>query len=103
VFYIGEAMRANAQANANAQPETSMESAVYQVSAFWDADAAVWVATSEDVLGLATEADTIEALSQKLRMIPDLLLSNHVISADYADAIAMQLTSHRQELIEVAS
>ena len=81
-----------------------MESAVYQVSAFWDADAAVWVATSEDVLGLATEADTIEALSQKLRdMIPDLLLSNHVISADYAGAIAIQLTSHRHELIEVAS
>ncbi len=45
-----------------------------------------------------------EALSQKLRdIVPDLLLSNHVISADYAGAIAIQLTSHRQELIEVAS
>jgi len=78
------------QADANAQTETSMKSAVYQVSAFWDADAAVWVATSEDVLGLATEADTIEALSPKLRdIIPDLLLSNHVISADYAGAIAI--------------
>ncbi|NJP10761.1 MAG: DUF1902 domain-containing protein [Leptolyngbyaceae cyanobacterium RU_5_1] len=61
---------------------------------------AVWVATSEDVSGLATEADTIEALSQKLRdIIPDLLLSNHVIAADYAGAIAIQLTSHRRELI----
>lgn len=61
-----------------------MESVVYQVSAFWDSDAAVWVATSEDVPGLATEAETIEALRQKLRsIIPDLLLSNHVISTDY--------------------
>lgn len=81
-----------------------MEAAVYQVSAFWDEEAAVWVATSEDVPGLATEADTIEALSQKLRdIIPDLLLSNRVIPTDYAGAIAIQLTSHRQELIEVAS
>jgi len=80
-----------------------MESAVYQVSAFWDEEAGVWVATSEDVLGLATEADTIEALSQKLRdIVPDLLLSNHVISADYTGSIAIQLTCHRQELIEVA-
>ncbi|MBD1852880.1 DUF1902 domain-containing protein [Leptolyngbya sp. FACHB-711] len=81
-----------------------MESAVYQISAFWDADAAVWVATSDDVPGLATEAETIEALSQKLRdIVPDLLMTNHVISADYTGAIAIQLISHRQELIEVAS
>lgn len=81
-----------------------MELAVYQVSAFWDEAAAVWVATSEDVPGLATEADTIEALSQKLRdLVPDLLLSNQAIAADYVGAIAIQLTSHRQELIEVAS
>ena len=80
-----------------------MEQDTYQIDAFWDAEAAVWVATSEDVPGLATEADTIEALSQKLRqIIPDLLLLNHVISADYAGTIAIQLTSHRQELIEVA-
>ncbi|OLP16960.1 hypothetical protein BST81_18425 [Leptolyngbya sp. 'hensonii'] len=81
-----------------------MESSVYQVDAFWDEEVAVWVATSDDVPGLATEADTIEALSQKLRdMVPELLLSNHLISADYTGAIAVQLTSHRQELIEVAS
>ncbi len=80
-----------------------MESVVYQVSAFWDEAAAVWVATSEDVPGLATEADTMEALSQKLPdIVPDLLLSNHVIAADYAGAIAVQLTSHRQELIKVS-
>ncbi len=80
-----------------------MEQTTYHIDAFWDAEAAVWVATSEDVPGLATEADTIEALSQKLRqIIPDLLLLNHVISANYAGTIAIQLTSHRQELIEVA-
>lgn len=71
-----------------------MESAVYQVNAFWDDEVVVWGATSDDVPGLATEADTIEALSQKLRgMVPELLLSNHVISADYAGAIVVQLVS----------
>jgi len=95
VFYTRDAIT---------QRDVGMEQTVFQIDAFWDADAAVWVATSEDVFGLATEADTIEALSQKLRnMIPDLLLSNHVISADYMGAIAIQLTSHRHELIEVAS
>jgi putative cell wall-binding protein len=67
-----------------------MAQTTYQVDAFWDAEATVWVATSEDVPGLATEADTIEALSQRLRqIIPDLLLLNHVISADYAGTIAL--------------
>ncbi|NJO39224.1 MAG: DUF1902 domain-containing protein [Cyanobacteria bacterium CRU_2_1] len=81
-----------------------MEQTIYKIDAFWDTDASVWVATSEDVPGLATEADTIEALSQKLRdMVPDLLLLNHVIAADYVGAISIQLTSHRQESIEVAS
>ncbi|WP_088892865.1 DUF1902 domain-containing protein [Leptolyngbya ohadii] len=81
-----------------------MESAVYHVSAFWDEEAEVWVATSEDVPGLVTEADTIEELSQKLRdLVPELLLSNHVISANYSGAIAIQLTCQRQELIRVAS
>ncbi|MBN3895902.1 MAG: DUF1902 domain-containing protein [Nostoc sp. NOS(2021)] len=33
-----------------------------KVHAFWDKDAEVWVATSEDVPGLVTEASTIESL-----------------------------------------
>lgn len=75
----------------------------YKVAAFWDAEAAVWVATSEDVPGLATEAETIEALMQKLRlMIPELVLLNQVVVPG-TGSISFQLTSHRQELIEVIS
>lgn len=81
----------------------TMAQITYKVEAFWDAEAAVWVATSKDVPGLATEAETIEALMQKLRsMIPELVLLNQVLAAD-TDSIAFELTSHRQELIEVAS
>ncbi|MEL6442055.1 MAG: DUF1902 domain-containing protein [Cyanobacteria bacterium J06621_8] len=51
------------------------------VRAIWDADAQVWVAESENVPGLATEADTIELLTAKLRnIIPELLLLNNLIS-----------------------
>jgi predicted RNase H-like HicB family nuclease len=54
-----------------------MKSVTYHVEADWDAEAAVWVATSEDVPGLATEAGTIESLTDKLKvMIPELLEAN---------------------------
>jgi predicted RNase H-like HicB family nuclease len=47
------------------------------VRAEWDEEARVWVATSDDVTGLATEADTMEALVDKLKvMIPELLEAN---------------------------
>ena len=47
------------------------------VRAFWDQEAKVWVAESEDVPGLATEAPTMEELIRKLRvMIPELLSLN---------------------------
>ncbi len=36
--------------------------AVLDVHAMWDDEAHVWVATSEDVPGLFTEADTMEKL-----------------------------------------
>jgi predicted RNase H-like HicB family nuclease len=43
----------------------------------WDAEVGVWVATSEEVPGLATEADTVEKLIAKLKvMIPELLEAN---------------------------
>lgn len=48
-----------------------------KVTAFWDAEASVWVAESDDVPGLITEADTLELLVPKLRgLIPELLEAN---------------------------
>ncbi len=44
------------------------------IHADWDPEAAVWVATTPDLKGLVTEAETIEALRAKLQgMILDLL------------------------------
>ena len=82
--------------------EREMKVDTYHVQADWDPEAGVWVATSEDVPGLATEADTIEALTDKLRvMVPELLEANQVLAAD--SAISFELTSHRQELVKMAS
>ncbi len=47
------------------------------VRAEWDEEALVWVATSDDVAGLATEADTFEDLVEKLKIIiPELMELN---------------------------
>ena len=49
------------------------------IHADWDPDAAVWVATTHDLRGLVTEAESIEALRAKLPgMIIDLLEENGI-------------------------
>jgi len=74
----------------------------YHVQADWDPEAGVWVATSDDVPGLATEAETIEALTEKLRtIVPELLEANRILPSN--SAISFELTSHRQELVKMAS
>jgi hypothetical protein len=53
------------------------------VTARWDSEASVWGAESEHVSGLVTEAETLEALVDKLRrLIPELLEANGVAAAD---------------------
>jgi predicted RNase H-like HicB family nuclease len=66
------------------------------VTAEWDAEAGVWVATSEDVPGLATEAATVDALMEKLKvMIPELLAEN---GNPAADEVAFTLRSERHAI-----
>jgi predicted RNase H-like HicB family nuclease len=56
--------------------------APYHVRAEWDDEAEVWVASSDDVPGLATGADTLEALIDKLKIvIPELLEENGLLAA----------------------
>lgn len=75
----------------------------YRIEASWDPEAEVWVATSEDVPGLVTEAASVEALTGKLRiLIPELLEANGVFRRDTA-TLSFELTSYRQESIQLAS
>ena len=55
----------------------------YLVNAEWDADASVWVASSDDVPGLVTESETLEALQSKIQiMVPELLEANGCLPAN---------------------
>ena len=60
------------------------------VVAEWDHESRVWVATSEDVPGLATEASRLDTLIHKLqRMVPELLDANGCRNDE--DAVPFQL------------
>ena len=66
----------------------------YFVRAEWDTEAGVWVATSDDVPGLVTEAASIEALNEKLQsLVPELLQANGV--APQAGAISEEILARR--------
>ena len=70
-------------------PDAMLQSPLYIIDAFWDIESGVWVATSDDVLGLATEAPTIEQLTQKLHiMIPELIQANQLLPEGYQGTIA---------------
>jgi len=78
-----------------------MTQITYKVEAFWDSEAEIWVATSEDIPGLVTETSTIDLLTEKLRlMIPELLVLNQIVPNNYSGTINFELISHRQELIK---
>jgi predicted RNase H-like HicB family nuclease len=83
----------------------------YIVTAFWDADAQIWVAESDDVPGLATGATTLDELVDKLNtMIPELLeLNSHLTgmssgnhdTAGHEPALACSAPSSRAPQFEV--
>ena len=48
------------------------------ILAEWDPEASVWVATSDDVYGLAVESPTLETLAERLPgVLEDLIEGNH--------------------------
>ena len=51
--------------NAKGKQEGRMKTE-YEIKAMWDPEACVWVASSEEVPGLCTEAETLEILIEKL-------------------------------------
>jgi hypothetical protein len=62
------------------------------VHAKWDDEVKVWVATSNDISGLVTEADSMDALVKKLQVIiPELLDANGYPDGD--DKVLFQINS----------
>jgi Domain of unknown function (DUF1902) len=73
-----------------------------EVRAEWDPEADVWVATSEDVAGLVTEAPTVAMLISKLRvMIPELLEANAHLAEEEIRNIPVNLIAHREQVISL--
>jgi predicted RNase H-like HicB family nuclease len=72
------------------------------VSAMWDAEAKVWIAESDQVPGLATGADTLEELVEKLKVaIPELLAENGIPFE--ADNLPFKIEAQRSEYANVAA
>jgi predicted RNase H-like HicB family nuclease len=72
-----------------------------EIKAEWDPDANVWVATSDDLPGLVTEAETVESLQQKLAvMVPDLLEASGGTASEVR-SIPMTLIAHREAMISI--
>jgi predicted RNase H-like HicB family nuclease len=75
-----------------------MDRGRYTVTAEWDAEAGVWVASSEDVPGLATGADSLDELTDKLKtVIPELLEANGLLSAKTDSEIVFVVRAQREE------
>jgi predicted RNase H-like HicB family nuclease len=73
----------------------------YHVTAEWDKDARVWVASSDDVPGLATGADTLEGLIEKLKVvIPELLVENGLLPTS-VEHVPFELRAERTEFAPV--
>jgi predicted RNase H-like HicB family nuclease len=86
------------------QKVKDMQSKDIHVEALWDAEAEVWVASSDDVPGLTTEADTMEHLMQKLKVvIPELLHANGLIDGPGETDIPIHLLGKWQEVIRAHS
>jgi hypothetical protein len=72
------------------------------VSAKWNPEAKVWAATGDDVPGLITEAETVEALAEKLSVIiPELLEANGTLVGSAVREVPINLIAHREELISL--
>ena len=68
------------------------------IQARWDGEAAVWLATSEDVPGLVVEADTWPAMINEVQLVlPELL----ELSGQRSDGLS--LTFRAEEHLDLAS
>ena len=81
--------------------ESAMAIKPFFIRAEWDEEAQVWVASSDDVPGLATEEETLEGLIKKLKiMIPELLEAN---GTETDQEVPFELFTRRFEVTQRAA
>jgi hypothetical protein len=66
----------------------------YLITLSWDGEAAVWIATSDQVPGLVLESGSLDVLMERVRLaVPDLLTLN-----GYSDrTVSLCLRAERRE------
>jgi hypothetical protein len=70
--------------------------AEYRVNFLWDEEAAVWVATSDEIPGLVLESGSLDALMERVRYaVPELLALNSSPEGDFS----LHFLSERREFI----
>ena len=69
----------------------------YTVKLFWDPDAAVWVATSEDIPGLVLESGSFDALVERVRFAAPG--EDRRLMAEYEKAVREILAQHLPMLV----
>ncbi|MBQ6775643.1 MAG: DUF1902 domain-containing protein, partial [Synergistaceae bacterium] len=67
-----------------------------KIKLFWDSDAAVWSATSDDLPGLALESGSFDALVERVKYIMPELLEIENIKVDYCD---LNFVSERRDRV----
>jgi predicted RNase H-like HicB family nuclease len=70
---------------------TLTDKIVLTVNVLWDAHSKMWVAISDDIPGLATEADSYERLVQRVKdAAPELLELNGIVGGHSPVPVAFQ-------------
>lgn len=73
------------------------------VRAFWDDEAGVWVATSDDVPGLVLEAPDTDTLEAEIKQIvPQMLALNHADFSPHAQ-VPIELLQQSNFIAQAAS
>lgn len=79
-----------------------MANRTYAIRAKWDSDAKVWVADSDDIPGIAAEAEDREKLQAKLAaLIPEMIELNNV-PIDPTEPLEIVIHYHREDRIRLA-
>jgi hypothetical protein len=77
-------------------------SRTYEVKAHWDSEAAVWVAVSEDIPGLVAEAESMNALVEKVRvLVPELFELNGGLEPGQK-VVSVLVRAHHEETATVS-
>ena len=71
---------------------------ICRIKCFWDSEAAVWIATSQDIPGLVLESGSIDTLIERVRFaVPELIKLNGV----KLDSFTLHYSIEREDLVAV--